>query len=536
MYPTDQFPSLRTFINDLSKKGDKYLKIVDDPVDVKYEITAYAKLTARENKVLLFRNLKGYPRFNLVTNLLGSEERIAMATGLKSMGDFLERWNSVIAKDEIFSAKTLEHDAPVKENVTSGESVDLFALPIPIHYSSDGSRTGYGNYITSGLALARDPENDRVLNLSFTRIQPFAKNMYAFDAGSHGNMWRYLDYCKREGLKLEISVIIGAHPLFYLLGSAFIRNEYAKAEEIAGFRYTDGISNNLPVPSESEIVIEAEYLPDETFDEGPFAEYTGYMGQDSTRSVAHVKTIMTRKYPIYYDIQPSNSSEHINLFSASRSAAITASLIRFMPKGPEYRIVWPHYGSRFLGIGYVKDGNMAISRQFGTGIVGTDSSWGKVIFINNGKTDLDIEHALVNLAQTNNSSGESIVIFRNMYVISSDLTTDKDGSAGKVLFITSGKDKPYSRIITDGSLLLSLGKSSVVISHELGDGDVNIAVADDIDPSNIEEVGWALATRMNPQYDLSCKNGIINITAMRKHPEIPSIPNEVMNRVKAKLS
>ena len=528
--------SLRSFLDQLSRSGNNALRIIEDETDTEYEITAYSLITAGENPALLFKNIKDYPDFNIVTNLLGSEERVAMATGYDNIPDFLRKWNSVLSGDDLFSIDTLESKPPVKEVIRTGKDVDIFSLPVPRHYISDGSRSGFGRYITSGLVLSRDPRNEDILNLSFTRIQLIGRDRYAFDAGSHGNLWGYLDYCRKNGKKLEVSVIIGAHPVFYILGAAFTRNEYAKAGGIINAGYTSGISNDLPVPSDSEIVVEAECSPDETFDEGPFAEYTGYMGQDSTKNVAHVKTIMSRKTPIFYDIQPSNSSEHINLFSMSRTAAVTESLRKFMPKGPVYSIVWPHYGSRYLSLGYVENGSMAIARQFGTGIVGTDSLWGKIVFINNGKTDLAFERAMMNLAQTDISKGENILIFRNMYIISSDITSETDGTAGKVLFTTSGTQEKIMKYSSKDKTELVSGDSKVVISHRMQEnGNLNLQVADDIDLSDMEKIGWAIATRMNPQHDLEVKDNRIFMKAIRKHPEIPAIPENIMNMVRKKM-
>ena len=536
MSETQDRQSLRSFLDQLSRTGGNSLKVIDGETDPEYEITAYSLATAEENPALLFQNIKNYPDFSIVTNLLGSEDRVAMATGYGNIPEFLKNWNSILSGDDTFAIDSLESNPPVKEIIATGGDVDIFSLPVPRHYVSDGSKSGYGRYITSGLVLARDPRNENILNLSFTRIQPFARDRYAFDSGSHGNMWGYLDYCRKKGIKLEISIIIGAHPVFYILGAAFTRNEYSKAGKIIKVGYAQGVSNNLPIPSDSEIVIEAECFPDETFDEGPFAEYTGYMGQDSTNNVAHVKTIMRRKKPIFYDIQPSNSREHINLFSMSRSAAITESLQKFMPKGPVYSVVWPHYGSRFLSLGYVENGNMAIARQFGSVIVGTDSLWGKIVFINNGKAELNFERAIMNLAQTDISNGENILVFRNMYVISSDITSDKDGSVGKVLFTTSGRQEKILKYFGEDKTELVSGNWKVVVSHQMQeDGKVNLQVADDIDITDMDKIGWAIATRMNPQYDMSIKNNRIFMKAIRNHPEIPEIPENIMEAVRKKL-
>ncbi|WP_393972237.1 UbiD family decarboxylase domain-containing protein [Oxyplasma meridianum] len=87
----------------------------------------------------------------------------------------------------------MESQPPVKETIKNGDGVDIFSLPIAIHYVSDGSRSGYGRYITFGLVPTRDHRYEEILNFSFTKIQPFARGRYAFDAESHGNVWGYLD-------------------------------------------------------------------------------------------------------------------------------------------------------------------------------------------------------------------------------------------------------------------------------------------------------------------------------------------------------
>ena len=527
---------MRTFLNQLSRLENNSLKIINDEVEIDYDITAYYLLSKKENPALLFRNIKNYKDFSIVTNLLGSEERVAMATGYSSIAEFYRNWNNVLSKDETFSYGVLETNPPVKEVIYKRNEIDILTLPITRHYKSDGSRSGFGRYITSGLVVARDPRSEDVLNLSFTRIQPFDRDKYSFDAGSHGNMWEYLDYCKKNDISLEMSVIIGAHPVFYLLGAAFTKNEYAKANHIINFSYTSGFSNNLPVPSDSEMVIEAVCYPDETYEEGPFAEYTGYMGQDSTRNVAHVKSIMSRKNPIYYDIQPSNSAEHINLFSLSRSASIINSLERFMPKGPKYNVVWPHYGSRFLTLGCVDNANEAITKQFGLGIIGTESLWSKIVFMNIGRTDLNLERCLINLAETDILNDNNVMLFKNMFIISSDITSDKNRTVGKILFITSGSNAEISKNFDNDAAEITCGDSKVVISYKKQSyGNVNIQMAEDVDLSKPDEIGWALATRVNPQFDIKVESYKIFVKVNRKHPEIPTIPNYIIDNVRKKI-
>src|SRR5262249_61777418 len=55
-------------------------------------------------------------------------------------------------------------------------------------------------------------------------------------------------------------------------------SEYAYAGGHRGRAYKTIASelHGLPMPSHAEIVLEGEFLPDETRPEGPFGEFTGY--------------------------------------------------------------------------------------------------------------------------------------------------------------------------------------------------------------------------------------------------------------------
>jgi hypothetical protein len=123
-----------------------------------------------------------------------------------------------------------------------------------------------------------------------------------------------------------------------------------------------------------------------------------------------------------------------------------------------------------------------------------------------------------------------------MYIISSDITSETDGTAGKVLFTTSGTQEKIMKYSSKDKTELVSGDSKVVISHRMQEnGNLNLQVADDIDLSDMEKIGWAIATRMNPQHDLEVKDNRIFMKAIRKHPEIPAIPENIMNMVRKKM-
>jgi UbiD family decarboxylase len=88
---------------------------------------------------------------------------------------------------------------------------------------------------------------------------------------------------------------------------------------------------DIEVPAEAEIVLEGELLADVHEDEGPFGEYTGYSTSRSTKNVLVVKAITRRKDPIYLDIIPGYSSEHLLLGRAAKEAHVFQRLKEVVP-------------------------------------------------------------------------------------------------------------------------------------------------------------------------------------------------------------
>ena len=220
------------------------------------------------------------------------------------------------------------------------------------------------------MAVARDPLSPETINMSFTRIQIIERDRYAFDMGTRSHFWRYVQSATQRGDSLQVSVVVGAHPVFYMLAASFIENEYSIAAKLIGATFTNGVTNQVPIPSEAEIVIEAEVVPNEYYHEGPCGEFTGYMAERTTGSVAKVKTILRRARPIYYDIQPSNSYEHIGLFTTQRNAKISRMMAEVLPPGARYNIEWPLISATFLTLCSLPNPEPGICKAGGTGAFG----------------------------------------------------------------------------------------------------------------------------------------------------------------------
>jgi 2,5-furandicarboxylate decarboxylase 1 len=529
--------SLGGFLEKFGRHHPQDVFLVNEEVDVEYESTAYYKLLEEKNPLIWFPKVKGYPDFQLVTNIMGSRARMAFALGLDSESKLYETWHDAL--NSTGEIRISDESPPVKERVFEGKDVDLYSLPVIKHYSGDGSHTGFGRYITAGMAVARDPLSPETINMSFTRMQIIGKDRYAFDLGSRSHFWRYVQSATQNGDSLQVSVVVGAHPVFYLLAASVIENEYSIASRLIDTTFTNGVTNHVPVPSEAEIVIEAEVLPNEHYHEGPCGEFTGYMAGRTAGSVAKVKAILRRARPIYYDIQPSNSYEHIGLFTTPRNAKISRMMAEVLPPGATYKIEWPLISASFLALCSLPNPEPGIAKQAGLGLLALNALLSKIVMVNEGECELELERFLANLSVTGARNGKNVHIITDVFAIKLDPTTTPEGTNDKIIIVTKNSGLPYRKVATTDFVKLVSEKSEVVISHKpMAEARVNIVVGDDIDLQNSNQIIWALSTRLRPDKDVSFgDNGkvVFATTRMTEKLEVPSLPLDVIKRISDKL-
>jgi UbiD family decarboxylase len=116
---------------------------------------------------------------------------------------------------------------------------------------------------------------------------------------------------------MPIGVFIGAHPAWSLgalySGSADVE-EYDVIGGLLGapLEVVAAKTQDVLVPARAEIVLEGYVPPDETAEEGPFGEFTGYGTGRTTSPVFHVTAISERDDAIFQDVV-SGHMEHLVL-------------------------------------------------------------------------------------------------------------------------------------------------------------------------------------------------------------------------------
>lgn len=331
--------SLRDF---LAALPESQVLTLNQPLALDYTPTAMVlELEKRgEFPVLSIQQPEGFD-MPVVANLFADRRRIARMAGAPSPAEFNQTW--LDAEENPIPAKIVDC-GPVQEVIITGDELDVGTLPISRHFEQDADR-----YIGSGILICKDPDTG-VRNLSYQRLQMRGRNRFGASLHSRGHIWDHLQRCEARGQNLEVAVVLGAHPAVHLAAAAKVAMEVDELD-IAGGLLKQPVelvrcrTIDVEVPANAEIVLEGEILANTHEDEGPFGEYTGYSTYRSTRNVFVVKAITRRSQPIFLDIIPGYSMEHLLLGRVAKEAHVYDRLKEVLPS--LQALNYPRSGTHF---------------------------------------------------------------------------------------------------------------------------------------------------------------------------------------------
>ena len=515
---------------------------VSEQIDWKYDITSYVtEMEKRKtNPVVLFENVKDYSMPVLV-NLFGHVDRISLSIGespqVRSRLGFYREWNRLFDND---IPPIHVGNGPVKEKKSLHDDVDLYSLPIPRFYEQDG-----GRYITAGLFLARNPEKKEEVNMSYVRMHLQGRDRFGVSFHSRGHMWQYFERAKKANEPMEAAVIIGSHPTLALATASKITDEYHKSGALTGepVKLVNCETVDLPVPADSEIVLEGKVMMEEE-DEGPFTEYTGYISGRSTRNLFKVTGILQRKDSIFMAVAPSNSAEHLLLSGLPKQARIYKGIQDFSHLPVLSDINWPVWATHFACFISLKENVMAskgLAKQIGTLVLGLDHYVKVVAVLPYGVNLSDSAGILATIAKRCDFvAGSEIDVIGNSYHhlldpssvipgVSSKMIIDASGSikSSKTRLDVSGveamegvdevsffsKESPALCVITPSAE--TDGFDWVFEEPALSESRMVVLVDDDINIKDGRQVLWAIATRFQPAEDSVLKDGRLLIDARK---------------------
>lgn len=237
----------------------------------------------------------------VVTNLFASRARIARLLGLADHRDSAVRLAQLAGAARAPVTVTRDR-APAQALVRTGEHADLRELPALRQHALDA-----GHYITAGHCTTIDPRTG-VDNTSLQRCMiRGAREMSFYPYESSHNQRNVMAWWAR-GQACPFALWLGHHPTVVLGAQVKLRHpesHWSAAGGIAGepVRLVPTLTHGaaLQVPADAEIVIEGRVPPQRFVADGPFAEYTGYVGVQTATPMVEVTCITRRIDAIYTD-------------------------------------------------------------------------------------------------------------------------------------------------------------------------------------------------------------------------------------------
>jgi 2,5-furandicarboxylate decarboxylase 1 len=185
------------------------------------------------------------------------------------------------------------------------DKIDLARmLPVLFHTAKDA-----GRFITAGVVIVCDPET-KIYNASYHRLQLIGPNRTAIklDYGRHLRL--AFERAKKSGVALPVVVCIGADIALQYTAATMGSQMPEHADELAaagGFcgrplPVVKGVTQDLLVPADAEIILEGRILPDQMIAEGPFGEFVGYLSPPGDAPIFEVTAVTHRERPVYQAI------------------------------------------------------------------------------------------------------------------------------------------------------------------------------------------------------------------------------------------
>lgn len=342
---------LRGYLSSLDPERE--ILTVDRPVSLGQELASVVKaLEPAGAPGVLFTSATGSP-WPVLMGTFGTRERIARALGTNPRRT-LDHVAEVMAQD--LPEPTVVTDAFVQQTVSTGDEVDLDAMPFATH-----SRDDAGRYITAGVVLARDPGTGNI-NTGMYRMMITGKRSITVNAAPDHDLGRIFAAARESGQKVEIAIVIGHHPA-YLVASQLKNPISMDAHHLTGgllgesLRVVRGVSVDLPIPAEAEIVLEGVVDPGDLTPEGPFGEFSYHYGKAQAPE-CRITAVTHRAEPIFLDLHPTHS-EHLCLWLfPGRESRLLETVRRAVPGAVDARI--PFHGgsfSAFVSVAKRKEGD-----------------------------------------------------------------------------------------------------------------------------------------------------------------------------------
>jgi UbiD family decarboxylase len=311
---------LRRFAESLVEAGECEVRTEPiDPIDLGGVLDC-------NPKAVWFR-AAGPERAELIGNVMGSRKRLALALGTDEKG-FPERLRHGI--DNPFAPIEIpQSEAPVQEEVLTGDAADLSRLPVHLQHALDGAP-----YISAGIDFARDPETG-ITNIGCRRLMLRGRKEAGVDLNAPSDLRAIYQRAVAKCETLAVAYTVGSHPADFLAALA-VTPPIDEIHVIGGVRgapvpIVKCRTIDVYVPADAELVLEGYLDPRGLVEpEGPYGEYIGYYGMLKRNPVFHLTAITRRRDVLFQTVTIGGKligrTDTAQLGAAKTEAAVWAAL------------------------------------------------------------------------------------------------------------------------------------------------------------------------------------------------------------------
>ncbi len=308
---------------------------IAEPMAVEYEVTALQHALETEGRfppvwVLspLLPDGEIAP-FSLATNLTASRSVVCAALGLDDQRRAAVRWAERQGR-RIEPVVVSTGQAPVRTTVLEGRDANLRLLPATVQHHGNP-----GPYLTAAHATTCDPGTG-IDNSAIQRCWiKEARRMSWFPYPNSHNA-RNLRAWHARGEPCPVAFWVGHHPAVSVAAQVklgYPESHWPAAGGLLGepVRLTPSLNfdGRLLVPADAEFVIEGLAHPGEVAPDGPFAEFTGFLGPATDAPVCEVLSISHRRDAVLHDccavladsLTPDNIAMEGKLYELARTVS-----------------------------------------------------------------------------------------------------------------------------------------------------------------------------------------------------------------------
>ena len=551
------YKSLKDFVEKL-ERADELIRI-GTPVSSELEIAEITDRMVKSEgggKALLFEHTdKAFP---VVTNIYGSERRMAMALGVEHLTDISARLDSLIGtvtspKESLVDKLRMlpllgeasqwfprkrKGRGECQQVVLEGDEAKLSLLPILKCWPHDG-----GRFVTLPMVHTIDPDNG-IRNVGMYRMQIFDDHTTGLHWHRHKTGARHYEAYKRRGERMPVAVAIGGDPAYAFSATAPVPDnidEYLLTGLLRGkaVQLVKCITNDIYVPEDCDFVIEGyvDTAEDKVL-EGDFGDHTGFYSLTDYYPKFHITAITHRRNAIYpatiVGIPPQEDA-----YIAMATERIFLAPIRLVMQPEVEDMTMPMAGTQHnITIISMRQLYEHQASKVALGLWGAGQMmFNKYLVLTPASTNVRSAEELASLLR-NCDLNTSLIRSEGIYDVL-DHATAKCGYGGKIALDLTNVAPKEAAPSFDGTTL----PSGIEVNYELlKEWSTVILYADNDEPINREEIAkaascnfvvlfdtrakgltanellWLFAANTEPTRDISLVEGALVIDARAKRP------------------